>query len=488
MLNRRSIVIHGHFYQPPREDPWSDRVPQQPSAAPDHDWNARIARECYGPITQARLAEGDGHRAVNTLEYLSFNFGPTLLRWMERAEPQIYKRVLAADIASVARLGSGNAIAQSYHHSILPLASERDKRTELRWGILDFRRRFARQPQGIWLPETAVDGPTLDAVGEEGIEFVLLAPHQVDALPAGGMPGWYVTRGGARIALVPYDGALSHATAFGDALRDGEGWAERLASVGSGDPSVPRRLVTVATDGETYGHHHPFAEMGLAATLEHLSRRDDVVVENIASFLAHSPPTEEVGLVAPSAWSCAHGVERWRSNCGCKLDPSRPTQQAWRTPLREGLEAVARELHTIFDDEARRWLTDPWRARDAYGELLDLSDPELVLQGLRNAGLTHSNPLTSDEGGRLIDLLEMERDSLRMFTSCGWFFDDVTRIEPRQVLLYAERALRLSGVGDRLRPQLLATLATARSNDPEWDDAAEFYEARVLRPDTERTA
>lgn len=474
----RSIIIHGHFYQPPREDPWLDLIPVQPSAAPYHDWNERIERESYGPITRARVLDPAGERYVNTLEYLSFNFGPTLLVWLERHAPDTYRRILEADARSLARLGHGNAIAQAYHHTILPLATLRDKRTEVTWGIVDFKRRFGRAPDGLWLPETAVDGETLDVVADLGIGFVILAPHQVRPLPPGGAPGRYVTAGGAEIALVPYDGGLSHNVAFGQAARDGARWAERLATVGSTD----RRLVVVATDGETYGHHHEFAEMGLAAALHHLSLQQNVTVENAAAFLARHPPTHHVELLAPSSWSCAHGVERWRSDCGCRLDPAADTHQRWKAPLREGLESLASSLHEIFEEQTKGWLKDPWRARDLYVSAVDTGppgspDPARVLEVIENELVQPAQDMDSGARLRLAELMEMERNALRMFTSCGWFFDDVARLEPRQILAYAARALELSGASERLRPEFVRHLEQAVSNDADDGNAADLFQS-----------
>ncbi len=475
----RSVIIHGHFYQPPRADPWTGVVPEQPSAAPDHDWNARIERECYGPVTRARFTTPDGDRFMNTLEHISFNFGPTLLSWMESAAPATYGRVLEADVTSRDRLGHGNAIAQAYHHTILPLATLRDKRTEVRWGILDFERRFGRKPEGMWLPETAADAETLDVLGDEGIQFVVLAPHQVDPLPADGSPGWFHTAGGARVALFAYDGGMSHDVAFGDATRDAEAWAQALATETINESDV-RRLVTLATDGETYGHHKEFAELGLAATLHHLETRDDVVVENFASFLATNPPTRDVDLVGPASWSCAHGVERWRSDCGCKLDPGEPSQQAWRAPLRLGLEQLATRLHALFSEHLPRWMGDPWSVRDAYGGVFHLVNSRRMVGILADTLGVDAPVLSDSEVDDIRRLLEMERNALSMFTSCAWFFDDVVRVEPEQVLKYAERAIELSGESEPLRRLLFDALREAKSNDPMWRDAAHFYESRIV--------
>lgn len=451
--DRHSVVIHGHFYQPPREDPWTGSIPRQPSAAPYHDWNERIAAECYGPVVASRVVgDGEADGVVNSLEWMSFNFGPTLMVWLESHEPETYAAILAADRASADRLdGHGNAIAMAYHHPILPLSSARDRRTEIRWGVADFRRRFGRDPEGMWLPETAVDGATLDALADEGILFTILAPHQVDPLPRDGRPGRYVTSSGREIALFAYDGALSHGVAFGDLLEDGVAWAELMADEGVA-------LRSIATDGETFGHHHTFGEMGLAKAIVELQGREHVRVENYASFLAREGMGERVDIIEPSSWSCAHGVDRWRADCGCRIDPGADTQQAWRKPLREALEWLAGELHGVFESEGGEYFDDPWAERDAYGEVVARSGAEVP-----------------GDGGR--DLLEMERDALRLFTSCAWFFDDVGGIEPRQVLAYAAHGLELAGpVGEDLRAGLVERLRKAVSNDPDVGTAADVFE------------
>ncbi len=377
-MSVRSIVIHGHFYQPPREDPWLDAVEAEPSAAPFHDWNRRIERECYRAVVAARLHAPDGRiaRIVNTLASLSFDFGPTLLEWLEREAPQVYAAVLEADRASREQHdGHGNAIAMPYHHAILPLASRRDKTTEVRWGIADFRRRFGRDPIGMWLPETAMDAETLDVLAAEGIRFTIVAPHQVERVPAGGLPGRYRTPEGRSLALCVYDGAISHDVAFGPLLRDATAWAARLLA--PREDGTDARLVAVATDGETYGHHHRFGEVALAWLLATLDARGDVRVENFSSFLARHPPEQEVRLVAPSSWSCPHGVKRWRADCGCKLVPERASQQRWRAPLREGLDWLAGELHAVFEREGGPLLGDPWATRDAYGSVVGMDGAAL---------------------------------------------------------------------------------------------------------------
>ena len=457
-MSVRSIVIHGHFYQPPREDPWQNQVAAEPSAAPYHDWNERIEQESYRAVVAARVYAPDGRIAqiVNTLTSISFNFGATLLEWLEREAPETYAAVLEADRASRARhAGHGNAIAMPYHHVILPLASRRDKVTEVRWGIADFRRRFGRDPEGMWLPETAVDPETLDVLAAEGIAFTILAPHQVEHAPPDGSAGRYRTPGGRSIALVVYDGGISHDVAFGPLLKDAAAWAERLLAPGK--RGSERRLVAVATDGETYGHHHKFGEVALAWGLRDLERRRDVRVENFAAFLARHRAEREVKLVAPTSWSCAHGVERWRADCGCRMAPERPTQQRWRAPLREALDWLAGELHARFEREGGALFDDPWAARDAYG-----------------------TDRTAD--GRARELLEMERNALRMFTSCGWFFDDIAGIETIQILRYAARAIELAGAdAPRLEAGVLERLARAQSNDSGEGTGRDVYLNHVKR-------
>jgi hypothetical protein len=455
----RSVVIHAHFYQPPREEPWLEEVEREPTAAPFHDWNERIEKECYRAVVAARIPAANGRiaRVVNTLEHISFNVGPTLADWLETEAPETWHAMLAADLASRRRLhGHGNALAMPYHHVILPLATRRDKITEVRWGIADFRRRFGREPEGMWLPETAVDDETLDVLAVEGIRFTVLAPHQVAAPPPHGLPGRYRTRAGRDITLCLYDGALAHDVAFGPLIRDGAAWAKRMLAVDPA-PSGPV-LVSLATDGETFGHHHRFGEMALAAALARVGRARRVRVENFASFLAQHPAAHQVELVEPSSWSCAHGVERWRSDCGCRTEPG--TNQAWRAPLRHALDWLAGELHARFEREARSYVDDPWAARDGY------------LSGARSA----------DHPVRMTELLELERNALRMFTSCGWFFNDVGGIETVIDLRYAARAIELAGAdGDELEEGLRARLAAAQSNDPTVESGREVYD-RKARP------
>ncbi|MEO8200425.1 MAG: DUF3536 domain-containing protein [Gemmatimonadota bacterium] len=462
-----SIIIHGHYYQPPRENPWLEEVEIEPTAAPFHDWNQRIEQESYRAVVAARVLGHEGRIAsvLNTLSYSSFNFGPTLLSWMESAAPDTYAAILEADRESIRRLGHGNAIAQPYHHVILPLSTRRDKVTEVRWGIADFRRRFGREPEGMWLPETAVDDETLDVLASEGIRFTILAPYQVTALPPSGLPGLYRTKSGRSITVCLYDGQLAQGVAFGELLRDAGLWIARLR-VSAADHRGG--VVAIATDGETYGHHHKFGEMALARVISEFSGEtsvggpsaSEITIENFASFLARHPATHEVELVAPSSWSCAHGVERWRSECGCKIAPDRPTQQKWRAVLRNACDWLAGEIHSIYEREATPLMDDIWGARDSY------------------------DPTRRDEhrgaNQRVRELLELERHALMIFTSCAWFFDDIAGIEPIQNLKYAARAIELTGKdAARLETEFLLRLATAQSNDPGQGNGRDIYLNRV---------
>ena len=457
----RSIVVHGHYYQPPREDPWLEEIERQPTAAPFHDWNARIEQECYRAVVAARVLDTEGRiaRVINALAWTSFDVGPTLMAWLEREAPATYQGILEADRTSAVRLGGhGNAIAQPFHHTILPLASRRDKTTEVRLGIADFTRRFGRKPDGMWLSEAAVDDETLDVLAMEGIRFTVLAPHQVTGAPAHGMPGLYVTEHGREIALFVYDGPLSHGIAFGGLLGDARGWAARLTS-GLAASETPE-LLSAAADGETFGHHHRFGEMALAALIDTLETDPRVQLENFASFLARHPAVVPVTLVEPTSWSCAHGVDRWRRDCGCGATTANPSQ-AWRAPLRLAMEQLADGVHDVFARDAAPFFPDSWAARDAYG-----SD-EFTAR-------------TEKMDVRARELLELERNALRLFTSCGWFFDDIDRLEPLQIMRYAARAIDLAGAaGPVLEARLLDTLANAIGNDPRSGSARDIYLAKA---------
>ena len=499
----RYICLHGHFYQPPRENPWLELVEQQDGAYPYHDWNERITAECYAPNARARILDHQGRitRLVNNYARLSFNVGPTLLAWLETASPDTYAAILDADRRSQKRFdGHGSAMAQVYNHAIMPLASVRDRRTQVGWGIADFRRRFGRDPEGMWLAETAVDDDTLDLLAEHGITFTVLSPYQAARVRPIGGGSWYEVHGGRVDPTMPYlvrlasgrsitvffyDGPISRAVAFEGLLESAERFEQRLLSGFNGRPGP--QLMHIATDGESYGHHHRHGEMALAATLQRLADRDDVQVVNYAQFLALHPPTHEAQVIESSSWSCAHGVERWRSDCGC-TSGGPETHQRWRAPLRDALDWLAAELETRYEDKASQLLVDPWQARDDYIEVvLDRSEDSLNRFFSRH----QRRALTEDERVRALHLIEMQRQSLLMYTSCGWFFEELSRPEPVQVLLYAARALQLcrrideyddevaDDVSCELEEGFLARLEKAPSNDPRYVDGRGVWEHKV---------
>lgn len=452
------IVLHGHFYQPPREGPWLDLVPWEPSAAPDHDWNTRITRECYAPLTAARVLDARGaiRRVINTFEWCSFNVGPTLFRWLDRYAPEVARLMVAGDRAAVARTGLGTALAMPWHHLILPLASRADKVTEVRWGVRDFRNRFGREPLGMWLPETATDEETLDVLAQEGIRFTVLAPHQVDQPPADGSPVRWLAGGGKELILVPFNGPASHAVAFSDILRDADHWAASLLEA-AGDDAV----VTIATDGETYGHHHRFGDLALAALIDRLEEHHEALLVSLEELVSDPGELPAARLLGPSSWSCEHGVERWRSDCTCGLTPG--AAHGWRAPLREGLEALAEGLSRVIKQD---W---PGNA----GELSSV---------LEAAGPRHDPAVAATIPSEALPLIEVNRHRLAMFTSCGWFFDDIGRIEPMIILRHAARALDLIPEADRLplEAALVERLAETRSSDPDKGSGEEIWERDVI--------
>jgi alpha-amylase/alpha-mannosidase (GH57 family) len=490
MPHERLMTIHGHFYQPPRENPWLEAVETQDSAFPYHDWNARITAECYEPNATARiLDDADGIRQiVNNYASISFNFGPTLLSWLESSAPDTYAAILEADRQSRARFGGhGSAIAQAYNHIILPLASARDQRTQVRWGIRDFEHRFGRKPEGMWLPETAVDLASLEALAEENLAYTILEPHQAARWRRIGDPHWiegsldptqpYLCRlpSGRSIALFFYDGPISRAVAFEQLLARGETFAHRLAGAFQSHRAHPQ-LVNIATDGETYGHHHRFGEMALAYALQVIESHGLATLTNYGQHLATHPPLHEVEIVENTSWSCSHGVERWRSDCGCNAGGGHGWTQQWRGPLRAALDWLRDEAAAIFEREATPLLRDPWLARDHYIDvILDRSEPSVARFLSRHA-----------QGGadvpRVLQLLEMQRNALLMYTSCGWFFSELSGIETMQVLHYAGRVLQLAeGLSGRsLEPEFATRLARAVSNEPERGNGKLIYEREVM--------
>ncbi|HEY1250087.1 MAG TPA: DUF3536 domain-containing protein [Thermoanaerobaculia bacterium] len=487
----RYVCIHGHFYQPPRENPWLEAIESQPSAYPYHDWNERIAAECYAPNANARILDA-GNRIVsivNNYASMSFNFGPTLLSWIEEKEPDVYRDILAADAESRRRFGGhGSALAQPYNHMILPLANARDRRTQVLWGVADFTERFGRAPEGMWLPETAVDTETLEVLAEQGLRFTILSPHQASHVREIGAEEWVDVAGavdptrsyrcplpsGRSIALFFYDGPVSRAVAFDRLLSKGELFAERLVGAFSDARPWPQ-LVHVATDGETFGHHHRHGDMALAYALHTLESQGLARLTNYGEFLERHPPTHEARIVEKTAWSCAHGVERWRSDCGCQTGAHPGWSQAWRGPLRDALDWLRDAAIPLFEGGARELLRDPWAARDDYVRVVLDRSPETTGRFLR----THAaQALTEGQRVAVWKLLELQRHAQLMYTSCGWFFDDVAGIEARQIIQYAARVVQLARevFGADLEPEFLARLEKAVSNVPDAGDGRRVYE------------
>ena len=490
MEQQRSITIHGHFYQPPRENPWLEAVETQDSAFPSHDWNARITGECYEPNATARILD-DKDRIlgiVNNYASISFNFGPTLLSWLETSAPETYAAIIEADHASRRRFsGHGCAIAQAYNHIILPLASERDVRTQVRWGIRDFEWRFGRKPAAMWLPETAVDIASLEALAAEGIAYTILEPHQAARWRAIGATEWHLghldpTRpylchlpSGRTISIFFYDGPISRAVAFERLLARGENFAHRLLGAFD-DTRLHPQLVNIATDGETYGHHHRYGEMALAYALQLMESRPDVRLTNYAEFLALHPPQHEVEIREHTAWSCSHGVERWRSDCGCSTGADPGWNQQWRRPLRSALDWLRDQASIVFEREGSRVLRDPWAARDAYIDVILDRSHESVSRFFARHAIEGASIQT------VLELMEMQRHAMLMYTSCGWFFNDVSGIETVQILHYAGRVIQLAErvSEERLEAHFLEHLAPANSNHPERGTARDIYEREVL--------
>jgi alpha-amylase/alpha-mannosidase (GH57 family) len=487
----RYLCIHCHFYQPPRENPWLEAVEIQDSAYPYHDWNERIAAECYAPNSAARILDGEGHivKIVNNYSRISFNFGPTLLSWMEENSPHTYAQVLAADKESQQLFsGHGSAMAQAFNHMILPLAARRDKYTQVLWGVRDFEHRFGRLPEGMWLPESAVDLETLEVLAELGIRFTVLAPHQARQVHKFHGQRWRNVEGGKidptrayaanlpsgrSISLFFYDGPISQAVAFERLLSNGEQYAQRLLS-GFSDARRWPQLMHIATDGETYGHHHPHGDMALAYALDYIESRQLAHITNYGEYLAKHPPTHEVEIINNTSWSCMHGVERWRNDCGCNSGMKPGWGQHWRAPLRQALDWLRDELAGPFEQKAREYLKDPWGARDEYVQLvLDRSE------GTRQEFLARhqTRELTGEEQISVWQLLEMQRHALLMYTSCGWFFDELSGIETVQVIMYAGRALQLAQevLQQDFEAGFLERLAEAHSNVGSFGDGARIY-------------
>ncbi|MDQ7784818.1 MAG: DUF3536 domain-containing protein [Desulfomonilaceae bacterium] len=493
----RFICIHGHFYQPPRESPWLEAIEIQESAFPYHDWNERILAECYAANAVSRILDSEGRivQLVNNYAGISFNFGPTVLLWMQKYAADAYEAILEGDRQSLENFsGHGSALAQAYNHMILPLANSRDKKTQIIWGIKDFEYRFRRKPEGLWLPEAAVDLETLDIMAQHDILFAILSPGQAKRVRLIDGDEWVDVSGvridhtvpyrvslpsGRTLSLFFYDGPISQALAFEGLLNNGEAFANRLLYEFPEDRSSPR-LVHVATDGETYGHHHRGGDMALAYALHSIESSGFAKLTNYGQYLENHPPMHEVEIYEDSSWSCIHGIERWRSDCGCNSGARPNWNQAWRGPLRVAVDWLRDAVKPAYEELAVRFLTDPWAARDDYIDIIVERSPDRIGAFLERHA---KRPFDSGDEIKILELMELQRHAMLMYTSCGWFFDELSGIETVQVIQYAGRVLQLADQLFRgsFEPEFLEHLELAKSNIHEHGDGRAIYE-KLVRP------
>lgn len=483
------MIVHGHFYQPPRAHPVTGRIPVQPSAAPFHDWNERVHAECYKPNAFATVPTPMGELTVNNFERMSFDVGPTLLSWLKEHHVDTYARIIEGDKRSIERLGHGNAMAQAYHHTILPLSPLRDIRTQIRWGLIDFRYQFGRVAEGMWAPEAAVNNHVLSVMVDEGIRFTVLAPWQASRWRAAGgtwkdahqdgidttLPyRWMHPDGSGRsMTLFFYDGELSRAIAFDNLASSAERFVREFEDRGRRSSEV----VHAATDGETYGHHWRFADLGLAYALFREAEERGLEIINYAHLLATCPVEHEVQVaVEGSSWSCVHGVERWVADCGCHTGGGHDWTQEWRAPLRAAFDIVRSAADEVFEKHGAKLLAHPWAARDRYVEVVTgrMSVQDFIT---REAW----RELEGEELQRAIKLLQMHESAMSMYTSCGWFFNDIGGIETLQVMLYAGQTLDLIEELSEGAPReaFLAKLSEAKSNDPDLGTGADLFAAAL---------
>ena len=491
-MNDKWVCIHGHFYQPPRENPWLESIEPQPSAHPYRDWNERITAECYRPNAAARVVDSASLiiKIVDNYQRMSFNVGPTLMSWMEEHAPDVHQALIDADRASMKRFeGHGSAMAQAYNHMIMPLASPRDRVTQVRWGIRDFEKRYGRKPEGMWLAECAANTASLEALVAEGITFTVLAPRQAKAWrpPNGQWRQSSVDPGraykchlpsGNTIDLFFYDGGVSQAVAFERLLSDGHQIVSRMIGRNPAEGGEPT-LCHIATDGETYGHHHRYGDMALAWALAQVEDGwQGTRLTNYAEFRARVPATWEVQLVEDSSWSCVHGIERWREDCGCNSGGRPGWNQRWRRPLRDALDWLREQCSGALESVGRILFNDPWAARDGYIDVVldrGAASRDKFLQTYA------SHVLDPAERVRALSLMEMARHAMLMYTSCGWFFDELSGIETVQCMQYALRAAELLEEvgGHPVEAQLIDRLAQAHSNIPEEGDGRKVWAQRV---------
>ena len=497
--NEVFLTIHGHFYKPPRENPWLEAIELQDSALPFHDWNERINKECYNPNSVSKIVDSRNRilDVVNNYEYMSYNFGPTLLSWMEQFAPLTYERIIKADIESISEHnGHGNAIAQVYNHIIMPLANEHDKETQIKWGIRDFEYRFGRKPEGMWLAETAVDDDTLRILEANGIKFTILSPYQADKFKKKGDKEWTdVSWGnidparsykyniksapGKSIDLFFYDGAISRSVAFDELLKDGNKFIKRLKEGVSDCRDFPQ-IVNIATDGESYGHHTKFGDMALAYVLKVKAKDEGFKITNYAEYLEKYRSDCEVEIKQASSWSCFHGVGRWKEDCGCSTGGHPGWNQKWRKPLREALDYLRDELVIIFEQEGPKYFDNVWEVRNNYIDVI-LDRNEMNVKKFQQDNFKPD--LSDEQKVHAMELLEIQRQAMLMYTSCGWFFSEISGIETVQIMKYAARAMQLATKFSNkdLETHFLEILSEAKSNIPEHGTGKDIFE-RFVKP------
>lgn len=494
------LTIHGHFYQPPRENPWLEAIELQDSALPFHDWNERICKECYNPNSVSRIVDNKNQilDIVNNYQYMSFNFGPTLLSWMEEFAPLTYERIIKADIDSISEhSGHGNAIAQVYNHMIMPLANAHDKETQVKWGIRDFEYRFGRKPEGIWLAETAVDDATLKVLVDNGIKFTILSPYQALKIRKTGDKEWqdvswgnidparsykYTLKGDSKksIALFFYDGAISKSVAFDELLKDGNRFIKRLKEGVSETRNYPQ-LVNIATDGESYGHHTKFGDMALSYVLKIKAEDEGFKITNYAEYLDKYESDYEVDIKQASSWSCFHGVGRWKEDCGCSTGGHPGWNQKWREPLRNALDYLRDGLAKVFEAEGPKYFNDnPWATRNKYIDVI-LDRNYVTIRKFQKENFKPD--LTEEQKVKGMELLEIQRQAMLMYTSCGWFFSEISGIETVQIMKYAARAMQLVArfTNEDFETHFKDILSQAKSNIAEFGTGKDIYE-RFVKP------
>lgn len=497
MDDQRFICIHGHFYQPPRENPWLETIELQDSAYPYHDWNERVTAECYAPNTTSRILNNEGliDKIVNNCERISFNFGPTLLAWLEEKEPQVLEAIVQADVASRERFsGHGSAMAQIYNHMIMPLANRRDKETQVIWGLRDFEYRFGRKAEGMWLPETAVDVETLEVLAENDVRFTILEPGQIAAMRSKGGGNWQPVNSGnidptrayecplpsgRSIVIFVYDGPASRAVAFEGLLKSGEKFANRLVGLFNDKRTWPQ-LVHIATDGESYGHHHRHGEMALSYALQFIEKNNLAKLTNYGEYLERFPPQHEVQIRENTSWSCAHGIERWRSDCGCNSGRGQGWHQRWREPLRQALDHLRDAVAPLCEQASRELLRNLWITRNDHIEVVLRRTDEITDQFLQRHSV---RPLSQTEKISVLKILELQRHAMLMYTSCAWFFDEISGIETVQVLQYAARVIQLAEelFGEKFELSFLSLLEQAPGNVAEFGNGRMVYERFAKR-------